>query len=476
MSGDAHRRARLSAARLYLVSPAVMRAGPLDALLPALGAAGVDIVQLRDRSLAPAELEQAATRCAAAARACGVLFIVNDDPALARRVGADGVHIGQEDGAIADVRGLLGPAPLIGRSTRGGAQLAAAADEGADYAGVGPLWPTPTKPGRPAIGLATAAESLRRTSLPAFAIGGIDERRVGRAAAVGAHRIAVVRALVDADDPAAVARRLRDRLVDGAPRVLSVAGSDSGGGAGMQADIKAIVRAGGYPTSAVTALTAQTTVGVRTAAMTSPGMVADQIACAVEDIGCDAVKTGMLGTPELVEVVAGALRAAPLDGAPVVVDTVLRAESGAPLMSAGGEDAYRRALLPLARVITPNLFEAQALAGDDDDDARNLARTLHDRHGCAVIVTGGHGRRSADVLCDEDGLSEIPGVRLPRASTHGAGCTHSATLATLLARGLPLREAAAGAKRAATAAVRGGRPFGEGAGPVDVTRGGAAPW
>ncbi len=468
---DPHgRRRRLDEARLYVVSPARMRAGRLADAIPALARGGVDLVQLRDRSLDSGELAREAEACAAAAAACGILFIVNDSPELARAVGADGVHVGQEDGTIAAARAIVGPARIVGRSTRGGAQLDAAADEGADYAAVGPLWETPTKPGRPAVGLGAAAAAARTARIPWFAIGGIDERRVLRAAAVGAPRVVVVRAVVDAADPEDAARRLRARLVDAAPRVLSVAGSDSGGGAGIQADIKAIARAGGFPATAITALTAQTTLGVRAVQVTRPEMVAEQIACVAEDIGVDAVKTGMLATPELVRLVAEHLRAAPLDGAPVVVDTVLRSESGSPLMAAGGEEAYRAALLPLATVITPNLFEARALAGQGGDDAARLARTLHERHGCAVIVTGGHGPGSADVLCDADGIAEIPGVRLPVASTHGAGCTHSATLATLLAGGVPLREAAAGAKRAATAAVRGGRPFGEGAGPVDVMR------
>lgn len=471
MSDPGGRRRRLADARLYVVSPARMRAGRLADLIPALARAGVDLVQLRDRSLPHEQLEAEAASCAAAAASCGVLFIVNDLPELARAVGADGVHLGQEDGAIADARALLGPDRLIGRSTRGGDLLDAAADEGADYASVGPLWETPTKPGRTAVGLSPVAAAARAARIPWFAIGGIDERRVMRAAAIGARRVVVVRAVVEAGDPEGAARRLRARLVDATPRVLSVAGSDSSGGAGIQADIKAIVRAGGFPTCAITALTAQTTMGVRAVQVTPARMVAEQIACAVEDIGVDAVKTGMLATPEIVEAVADAMRAAALDGAPIVVDTVLRAESGARLLADGGEDAYRRWLLPIASVITPNIFEAQALAGDDDEeeDATRLARVLHARHGCAVIVTGGHGPRSADVLCDADGLMEIPGVRLPRLTTHGAGCTHSATLAALLASGLPLREAAAGAKRAATDAVRRGRPFGEGAGPVDVT-------
>ncbi len=282
-----------------------------------------------------------------------------------------------------------------------------------------------------------------------------------------------MRAIVDAADPAAAAARLRERLLDGAPRVMTVATTDSGGGAGIQADTKAIAQAGGFPMCAVVALTAQSTVGVDAVATLDPAFVAQQIATVRDDIGLDGVKTGMLATPELIEAVAGALaQLDPEDEVPIVVDTVLRAESGASLMTAGGEEAYRRALLPLATVITPNLAEAQALAGDDRDDSEWLARTLHERHGCAVIVTGGHGATAADLLCDAEGITAIPGVRLPRRTTHGAGCTHSSTLATLLASGWPLREAAAGAKRAATGAVRGGRALGAGAGPVDVTRSG----
>ena len=134
----------------------------------------------------------------------------------------------------------------------------------------------------------------------------------------------------------------------------------------------------------------------------------------------------------------------PVDAVPIVVDPVMRAEAGSSLLAPGGEDAYRAQLLPRATVITPNLFEAQALADLDVDDAERLARTLHERYGCAVVVTGGHGATADDVLCDGDGVTRLPGVRLPRPTTHGAGCTHSATLATMLGRGDPLREAAIG--------------------------------
>jgi hydroxymethylpyrimidine kinase / phosphomethylpyrimidine kinase / thiamine-phosphate diphosphorylase len=470
--GGAGRRRRLAGSRLYLVAPSRIAAGELADLIPALAAAGVDIVQLRDRELDEAGLVRAARACADAAARAGVLFIVNDSPELARACGADGVHLGQDDAHPQDARRLLGPDLLIGRSTRGGAMLARARQEGADYASVGPVWETPTKPGRAPVGTSPVAAASREAPLPWFAIGGIDARRIARVGALGARRAVVVRAICEAQDPMAAARDLRERLVGAAPRVMSVASTDSGGGAGTLADAKAIVAAGGFPLCAIVALTAQSTRGVEAVRTLDPDFVRAQIQVTETDLGVDGVKMGMLATPALVEVVADALSALPADvGAPIVVDPVLRAESGAALMEAGGEDAYRAHLLPRATVTTPNLHEARALAGLDTDDPERLARTIHERHGCAVIVTGGHGGEPGDTLCDAGGVSVIPGVRLPRATTHGAGCTHSATLATHLAAGRPLREAAVLAKRAATGAVAGGRPFGAGAGPVDVTRG-----
>jgi hydroxymethylpyrimidine kinase/phosphomethylpyrimidine kinase/thiamine-phosphate diphosphorylase len=467
----ADRRERLARARLYVVAPAVTRSGPLADLIPALAGAGVDVVQLRERGLDPAGLARQARACAAAAAGAGVLFVVNDSPELARAAGADGVHIGQEDGSVADARALVGPDRIVGRSTRGGPMLDRAADEGADYASVGPVWATPTKAGRAPVGVAAVADAARRARLPWFAIGGIDARRALRVAAVGARRAVVVRAVCDAPDPAAAARVLHERLLGGAPRVMTIASTDSGGGAGLQADTKAIVRAGGFPLCALAAVTAQSTVGVDAIAALDAEMVQRQIAVVAGDIGLDGLKTGMLATPRLVDAVAQSLADLdPRDEVPVVVDPVLRAESGAPLMGPGGEEAYRRSLLPLATVATPNLAEAQALAGLTVDDPERLARELHGRLGCAVIVTGGHGARASDTLCDDEGVLAVDGVRLPRTTTHGAGCTHSATLAALLAAGWELRAAAARAKRAATGAVAGGRPFGDGAGPVDVTR------
>jgi hydroxymethylpyrimidine kinase / phosphomethylpyrimidine kinase / thiamine-phosphate diphosphorylase len=461
-------RERVAAARLYVIAPATIRAGRLAALIPALAEAGTDIVQLRDRDLPPQALLEEARACAAASRAAGCLFIVNDDAELALAAGADGVHFGQADGPIADARAVLGPTAIVGRTTRGAEQLEAATAEGADYGSVSPVWPTATHPTREAVGLGAVAAAVREARIPWFALGGVDERRVGRLAALGAPAIAVVRAVTEAPDPAAVVRRLRAGLT-GRPRVMTIAGSDSGGGAGIQADVKAIAAAGGFPLTAITALTAQNTTGVSAVHQPPVRLVMEQFSAVAGDIGLDGVKTGMLGTARFVEAVAEAVAGLdPLDEVPVVVDPVMRAEAGSSLLATGGEDAYRRYLLPRATVMTPNLFEARALAGSERDSDW-LASALHETFGCAVIVTGGHGQTADDVLCTAEGLVHIPGIRLAVPTTHGAGCTHSATLAALLARGVPLEDAARGAKEAATRAVAHGQPYGAGAGPVDVT-------
>ena len=470
MRTRAERLALLAAARLYVIGPAAFRAGRLADLIPGLAEAGADVFQLRDRTLPPDRLHDEARACAEAARRAGALLIVNDDPGLAAAVGADGVHLGQEDGTIAWARGIVGADAIVGRTTRGRDVLAAAEAEGADYASVSPLWPTPTKPDRPATGLDAAIEATRTARIPWFALGGLDRQRVRRLGALGVQRIAVVRDVAESEVPAVAVRGLLDAL-DTSPRVLAIAGSDSGGGAGIQADVKAISAAGGFPLTAITALTAQSTRGVDGVLPVPAAFVTAQARAVIDDLGVDAVKTGMLGSAEVVEATAAIVGGLPDDLLiPVVVDPVMRAESGAALLDGDAVARVREQLLPRATVCTPNLSEAQALAGRDDEDAAELARAIHALAGCAVVVTGGHGPSPADALCADGSVELIPGERHPVATTHGAGCTYAATLATLLGGGTPLHEAATRAKAVAAGAVLHGRGYGDGAGPVDVTR------
>ena len=251
------------------------------------------------------------------------------------------------------------------------------------------------------------------------------------------------------------------------PRVLTIAGSDSGGGAGIQADLKAFAAAGAHGMSAIVALTAQNTVGVTAVHELPPAFVDAQLDAVFSDIGVDAAKTGMLFSRRVIEAVAGFLE---LHRVPLVVDPVLLASSGARLLEADAVAALVDRMFPLATVVTPNLAEARELCDDSSLtlSRAELAERLVALGAPAAIVTGGHGE-PVDHLFDGERHVEIPVERFEVAATHGAGCTHSATLAALLARGLSLEDAARGAARAAGDAVRNGLvEVGAGDGPVDV--------
>jgi hydroxymethylpyrimidine/phosphomethylpyrimidine kinase len=254
------------------------------------------------------------------------------------------------------------------------------------------------------------------------------------------------------------------------PRCLTIAGSDSGGGAGIQADLKAFAAAGCHGMSAIVALTAQNTTGVAALHEVPAKFVTAQLEAVFDDIGVDAAKTGMLFSRELIEAVADHLDGHPV---PLVVDPVMVASSGAKLLRDDAIDTLVSRLFPLATVVTPNLHEAQALArrvqGPGPGTRLELAEAIHELGAGAVIVTGGHGDEPVDHLFDGEEHVEIPVERHDVPATHGAGCTHSATLAALLARGHSLVEASRGAAAAAASSVQDGlTEIGQGEGPVDV--------
>jgi len=309
------------------------------------------------------------------------------------------------------------------------------------------------------------------------------------------------------------------------PVCLTIAGSDSGGGAGIQADLKAFAACGVHGASALTALTAQSTVAVTGVHVVPPAFVVEQVRTVVEDLGVDAVKLGMLGDAATIAAVAEALTHVSAE-VPVVLDPVMVAESGARLLDLEAVRALVAHLLPRATVVTPNLPEARVLAAaaaragmfagsgaeqrprvngetdpeaqtdpeagmdsegeidpgagsgagaDSEDeidpelDAEALVRAIHGLGVDAVIVTGGHRERAVDLLFDGASLVEIPGPRHPDGAAHGSGCTHASALAAHLAHGFSLREAAFAARAVAGEAVRRGlRDIGSGPGPVDV--------
>jgi hydroxymethylpyrimidine/phosphomethylpyrimidine kinase len=250
--------------------------------------------------------------------------------------------------------------------------------------------------------------------------------------------------------------------------VLTIAGSDSGGGAGIQADLKAFARCGVHGMSAVTAITAQNTVGVDAIEPVSPAMITAQVHAVAGDIGVDAVKIGMLGTVETIEAVHSALDL--VDEAPVVLDPVMVAESGADLLDPEARSALIELILPRATVATPNIPEARALSGLGEQAGQpELARAVAELGPDAVVVTGGHSRGMVDLFFDGAREEEVAGDRHPGTSSHGSGCTHSSCIAALLGRGVELPAAVRAARSIASQAVGSGLDsIGSGPGPVDV--------
>jgi hydroxymethylpyrimidine/phosphomethylpyrimidine kinase len=253
------------------------------------------------------------------------------------------------------------------------------------------------------------------------------------------------------------------------PRCLTIATSDSGGGAGIQADLKAFAALGCHGMSAIVALTAQNTTSVTAVHEAPPAFVRAQLDAVLDDIGVDAAKTGMLFSARIIEAVADFLGE---QAVPLVVDPVMVAASGAKLLQDDAVAILVRELFPRATVVTPNLHEACALVGrpyEDDADRRLLAEAIHELGAAAVVVTGGHGAEAVDWLFDGDRHVPIPVERYGDEATHGAGCTHSAALTAFLARGESLEDAARGAAAVASEAVRHGLAgVGAGSGPVDV--------
>lgn len=433
---------------------------------------GARVVQYRDKIHSEPERRILAERLCRRCRAAGALFIVNDSPQLALQCDADGVHLGQGDIAISEARLILGRDKLIGISTRTVEQALKAEGQGADYIGLGSMYPTSSKHDAQVVGIDALHRVRRAVKIPIVAIGGIGREQAAELIAAGADAVAVISAIFQAEDAALAARELalQFNAREGFPRgrVLTVAGSDSSGGAGIQADLKTIALLGSYGTSALTALTAQNTLGVRAIHPVPADFVAEQLNAILEDVGTDTLKTGMLLNADTVAVVSRAIHRHRLLS---VVDPVMIAKGGAALLEREAADAVRDLLLPETYLLTPNLPEAQTLTGlsiGSLNDMEQAAYRLQEMGAHHVLVKGGHLSGDAvDVLLVGKKLYRFARKRVPTRNTHGTGCTYSAAIASFLAQGKPLLQAVEAAKNFITAAILAARPLGSGNGPVN---------
>ena len=477
---------------LYLVTDRPLSGGrDMAWIVREAAAGGVTMVQLREKECSTAEFIALARELKRALSPLGIPLIINDRVDVALAVDADGVHIGQSDMPYSVARQLLGPDKIIGLSVETMEEVISANALDVDYIGISPVYATPTKTDTLApFGLEGIEEVMRLSRHRCVAIGGMNRNTIGEVIARGVEGVAVVSAIVAADSPreaseelAAIIRRNRisnTRIIQNSefriqnyPRVLTIAGSDSGGGAGIQADIKSISANGCFAASAITAITAQNTLGVNAVEGLSIDIIEGQIDAVLSDIGADSIKIGMLHSAEVVQCVAHMLRKYNIKD--VVLDPVMVSTSGHKLIEDSAIEVLKAELMPMARVITPNIPEAEILLGEainKQSDLPAAARRLAEKYGVSVLLKAGHlvNDELIDIFYNHETeeVVELSARRVDTRNTHGTGCTLSSAFAAQLAKGLSLTEAARTAKHYINQAIIHGahQEIGHGHGPV----------
>ena len=436
---------------------------------------GATFVQLREKNLDRGLFLEEALAIKELCASYHVPFVINDDVEIALASGAGGVHVGQKDMDVKEARRRLGPGKIIGVSCKSVEQAKAAEAGGADYLGVGAMYPTDTKSDTSQVTVETLRDICRAVDIPVVAIGGIRADRIEPLKETGADGVAVVSAIFGQPDIEAAARGLREtaEMYLGRHRrrktALTIAGSDPSGGAGIQADLKTMLANGVYGMSAITALTAQNTTGVSGIFPVTLEFLGMQIDSVFSDIRPDAVKIGMVSSKELIRVIADRLSYYKAEN--IVVDPVMISTSGSRLIDEDAVGALKELLLPMAAVVTPNIPEAEVLSGiriRSSEDMVRAAEIISREYGCAVLCKGGHRLNDAnDLLYRDGGFCWFMGRRIDNPNTHGTGCTLSSAIASGLARGYGLEQAVESAKEYLSGALEAMLDLGSGSGPMD---------
>lgn len=438
---------------------------------------GATCIQLREKELDKEQFLQEAMEMNKLCKQYQVPFIVNDEVEIAVKCGADGIHVGQKDMEAGNVRAIVGPDMIVGVSVQTVEQAVAAQKAGADYLGVGAVFPTATKADACEVPRQTLQEICEAVSLPVVAIGGINKTNMMELAGTGVDGVALVSAIFAAEEIKRECEELRilsEKMVEASKgstmkTALSIAGSDSSGGAGIQADLKTMTMNGVFAMSAITALTAQNTKGVSGILEVTPEFLQQQIDAVFEDIRPDAVKIGMVSSVGLIETIAE--RLAFYKAKNIVVDPVMVATSGARLIEEDAVATLKEKLLPLADIVTPNIPEAEILANmsiQTQEDMVEAGKRISAAYGCAVLCKGGHRVNDAnDLLVREDNLHWFTGKRIYNPNTHGTGCTLSSAIAANLAKGQSMEAAIENAKRYISGALAAMLNLGAGSGPMN---------
>ncbi|WP_303720592.1 bifunctional hydroxymethylpyrimidine kinase/phosphomethylpyrimidine kinase [Malonomonas rubra] len=433
---------------------------------------GARIVQYRAKNTRPDDRRKMAEELRELCNRFAAKLIINDLPELAREVNADGVHLGQDDMPAVRARQLIGGGKIIGISTHSVEEALKAEAQGADYVAIGSIFPTNTKDDITQVGLDMLRNVRKAVRVPLVAIGGITPEGAFEALEAGANSVAVISGVMADADPARAAKEYSLLFNRNKPkpngRVLTIAGSDSGGGAGIQADTKTITLLGSYASTALTALTAQNSLGVAETYQVHTDFVIKQINTILDDIGTDTVKTGMLSWGGIVTRVAKVIAERSLLA---VVDPVMVAKGGELLLDKEANESLISSLLPESYLLTPNLPEVATLTGIEPSNIEEMieaGQSLQALGARNILIKGGHLEGEAiDILMLGDNEYRFSSPRFDTINTHGTGCTLSSAIATFLAQGYPLRYAVERAKRFVILAIEHAIQLGKGHGPVN---------
>lgn len=433
---------------------------------------GATMIQLREKNISTEELVKIAAELVPICHKHGVKLIVNDDWKAARLSGADGVHVGLEDTSVAEIRANTDTAFIIGATAKNVEQAQKAEKQGASYIGVGAVFPSPTKKNAIRITPDDLREICGSVKIPAVAIGGITKDNMWELRGCKNRGIAVISAVFGADNPYTASKELAEtwRRVNRTYTALTIAGSDCSGGAGIQADIKTMQAHNVYAMSVITALTAQNTTGVTGIHEIPAEFVAQQIDMVFSDIRPDAVKIGMISSPEVAEVIADRLKYWKAEN--IVVDPVAVATSGADLSSKSAYNKVKDLLFPIATLVTPNIPEAELITGIKIEglaDMQKSAEIIAEKYSCNVFLKGGHLKDSADdLLYRNNGKYKwFEGKKIDNPNTHGTGCTISSAIASNLARHCTCESAVMHAKEFINRALLSRINLGRGSGPLN---------
>lgn len=456
--------------KLYLVSDRRWnKDGYLEDIKMALDH-GVTCLQIREKNLSDEDFIQLVTDIQ---KFTEVPLIVNDNIHVAKACNAEGVHIGQKDISTLQARSILGKDKILGVSVSTVDQAIQAEKDGADYLGVGAMFTTQTKMDAKPVELKTLKAITEAVAIPVVAIGGITKDNISQLHRTGIYGVAVISSILaekDIKKATEVLVEKTNQLVHHSIRkVLTIAGSDCSGGAGIQADLKTIAVHKCYGMSVITALTAQNTQGVYAIENLSLKFIENQMDAVFSDIRPEAIKIGMVASKDIITTLSESLKKH--KASHIVVDPVMVSTSGSKLLEDHAIQALKEELMPLAEVITPNIYEAQLLADmiiQTTDDMVEAAKRISSWYPGHILIKGGHlSHVASDLLYSKQEATWFSGQRIDNPNTHGTGCTLSSAIASNLAMGYNIKTSIKNSKDYITGAIKDGLDFGKGRGPLN---------